>query len=68
MKEFKGCPFCGDTNAELKGHEPWMVHQIWKQDVGYIPIMAGGYYVECQSCGGRTGLYDTKEQAVEKWE
>jgi Lar family restriction alleviation protein len=55
--KLKPCPFCGEEmNAEFDiGIKYW----------GILPEKL--YYIHCGCCGGRAGIRDTKQEAVESW-
>jgi len=51
----KDCPFCGQSKDMYIGVYCRM------EDV------ERPYFVQCQSCGGKTGYYRTQEGAVNAW-
>jgi len=53
MKSNNGCPFCNHT-----------VIQIVKS----TPPASEGLQVECDNCGARGPIYDTKKEALLGWE
>lgn len=61
MEELKPCPFCGGKAEYYCEEHDW-------SDWGYIST-AKYYdaYVECEKCGARTELFDTKQEAIDAW-
>lgn len=53
MKSEKGCPFCHEHVIEIVNSTP--------------PAMVG-LQVECDSCGARGPIDDSKEAAIAGWE
>jgi len=53
MKSEKGCPFCGEDVIEI---------------VKSAPSAMEGLQVECDNCGARGPIYESKEAAIDGWE
>jgi Lar family restriction alleviation protein len=53
MKSEKGCPFCREDIIEI---------------VKSAPQAMEGLQVECDNCGARGPIYESKEEAIAGWE
>lgn len=49
-----GCPFCQEKNCTIVKSVP--------------PHAMEGLQVECNDCGARGPIYETKEEAISGWE
>ena len=60
-EKLKPCPFCGGKAEYHCEEHDW-------SDCGYLST-AKYYdaYVECENCGARTEIFDTKEEAISAW-
>ncbi len=57
MSDLKPCPFCGKQKLSIK--------TVTKKFADGPCVY---YFVECDSCGGRSGEYQKKEHAITMWE
>ena len=55
MNELKPCPFCGGDDIKL-----------YNSPV-YTGLDRDAWSVRCRDCDSRISVYDTKAEAIEKW-
>ncbi len=67
MLKLKPCPFCGEELAVVSKITEgcFIKYQIVCDDSSYRKGAYDGVYV--YGCGGSTGYYDTRSEAIDAW-